>query len=296
MLSQAGRAIAAARLPDEWTLRRHGISASTDADQCVLDTTVGPNGGDQTSFAGVARALNSPSLAGPVTLGALWAANPDLKDAEIRIEGETWPRALELPIAPQALPPPPLSSEQDPNQARISTGGHVAFNIELRGRTAGEVSEELGLYPSLADAYVLHEGKRVELADGDPVEVQDYDGTPRIQIATGGPEQATLVEFWDRQRAMASYVEVDRSQPPAFGTPHLTGWALPALGDGDSPWPLMLWWALLYGLSILARYEPAAWTSVLDLEQSKLAVGLEQVLNVAEERIPERVWWELKGV
>jgi len=298
MLSQAGRAIAAARLADEWTLRGHGVTAKPDPDQPVLETTVGPQGGAQTSLAGVARAIDSAPLAGAATLGELWAANPDLKDVEIRIEGETWPRALKLEIGPQGIAPPgsPIGVK-DPEQEMISTGGHVGFSVELKGRTAGEVSKELALYPSLADAYALSDGHRVELAGEDPIPVQDYDGTPRVQIATECEKQSTFVDWWAGQQAMASYVEADRSQPPdLFGGPHLIGWALPALGGGDSPSPLMLWWALLYGLSILARYEPAVWTSALDLEQSPLAVGLEQVLRVAEERIPERVWWELEGI
>ena len=62
-----------------------------------------------------------------------------------------------------------------------------------------------------------------------------------------------------------------------------------------APHPLMLWWALLYGLSSLARYEPATWTAALDLDRSEIAVGLERVLDLAEEHVPKRVLRELRA-
>jgi hypothetical protein len=52
---------------------------------------------------------------------------------------------------------------------------------------------------------------------------------------------------------------------------------------------LLLWWALLLGLSSLARYEPAAWAAAIDLDSSELAVSLERVLDVASERLPMRI-------
>jgi hypothetical protein len=52
---------------------------------------------------------------------------------------------------------------------------------------------------------------------------------------------------------------------------------------------LLLWWGLLLGLSTFARYEPAAWTAAIDPEVSPLAVALERVLDIAQERIPSRV-------
>jgi hypothetical protein len=39
--------------------------------------------------------------------------------------------------------------------------------------------------------------------------------------------------------------------------------------------PLMLWWVLLFGLSMLARYVPGAWSEALAVNESSLAVPLE---------------------
>lgn len=69
----------------------------------------------------------------------------------------------------------------------------------------------------------------------------------------------------------------------------LLGFALPEIGGVPCPHPLMLWWALLVGLPSLTRYEPAAWSAAVDLDRSEMAVPLEQVLGLAEERLPARI-------
>lgn len=57
----------------------------------------------------------------------------------------------------------------------------------------------------------------------------------------------------------------------------------------------MLWWALLLGLSSLARYDPARWTAAIDLDASDLAVSFERVLDIAEQRVPARILEALTG-
>ena len=48
-------------------------------------------------------------------------------------------------------------------------------------------------------------------------------------------------------------------------------WLIPVVGDGRTGCPVLLWWVLLFGLSLLARYDPAVWRAALDLEQSPVA-------------------------
>jgi hypothetical protein len=64
-------------------------------------------------------------------------------------------------------------------------------------------------------------------------------------------------------------------------------WLTPVVGDG-SDWlpPVLLWWILLFGLSLLARYEPAAWRAALDLDQSPIADPLTQLLDDALVVVP----------
>jgi hypothetical protein len=69
---------------------------------------------------------------------------------------------------------------------------------------------------------------------------------------------------------------------------------LPTLpGQDERPAELMLWWALLYGLSIFARYHPGLWMEALAVDRSELAVPLEGVLDAALEAIPALIHQEL---
>jgi hypothetical protein len=52
---------------------------------------------------------------------------------------------------------------------------------------------------------------------------------------------------------------------------------------------LLTWWVLLFGFSMVARYEPAGWVSALRYDESDLAAPLEQLLDVGLDRVPELV-------
>ncbi len=51
----------------------------------------------------------------------------------------------------------------------------------------------------------------------------------------------------------------------------------------------MTWWGLLYALSMVARYEPDAWVDLLDVDESELAVPLQDLLEDALEVVPHLV-------
>jgi hypothetical protein len=52
----------------------------------------------------------------------------------------------------------------------------------------------------------------------------------------------------------------------------------------------MVWWAILYTLSMLARYHPEAWTVLTDADTSKFAVPIEYLLEVAQDSVPDVLW------
>lgn len=56
-----------------------------------------------------------------------------------------------------------------------------------------------------------------------------------------------------------------------------------------TPSGLMLWWMLLLALSSFARYEPARWTAAINPDESKIAVPLEETLEVASAMLPRLV-------
>jgi hypothetical protein len=68
-------------------------------------------------------------------------------------------------------------------------------------------------------------------------------------------------------------------------------WLVPSMGDVFLP-PLLLWWALLFGLASLARNEPAVWRAALDVE-APLGVPLRELLDEAIEATPH---WILRAL
>jgi hypothetical protein len=71
----------------------------------------------------------------------------------------------------------------------------------------------------------------------------------------------------------------------------------PALGGSDTPlYPLLAWWAILFALSMLARYEPASWTTHLDVDSSPDAVPLEIALSEALDACPQLMLHAIRAV
>lgn len=286
-LSQAGRAIAAAHLAAPWTLHGHGLSVKPDSGGSPLTTPVKPIGSGGDSFRGVATAVDSPVLNGPAQLGALWAANPDLRDVPIPQGAGAWPRALEFPLGPLTFRHMSPSIKADPETTPVNTGGMIGVSIDAPGRTGREITEALKHYPTMQGAFGLtSSGARAK--EDEEVHRGDANGIERANVGMAAPIEMMHVEWWRRQRALASIVEIDEAQPQ-YPAPQFVGRVLPMVGDGPSPHPLMLWWALLLGLSSLARYEPGMWTAAIDLDNSELAVSLERVLDLAAERVPKRI-------
>jgi hypothetical protein len=66
---------------------------------------------------------------------------------------------------------------------------------------------------------------------------------------------------------------------------------LPAVGiPPKEVHPLMVWWAILYTLLMLARYHPEAWTILTDVDRSEFAVPIEYLLDVAQDSVPDVLW------
>jgi len=63
-------------------------------------------------------------------------------------------------------------------------------------------------------------------------------------------------------------------------------WSRPALGGHRSHLSrLMTWWALLFAISNLARYEPALWSDALQFDNSEDAVPLDSMLALCHEEV-----------
>lgn len=51
----------------------------------------------------------------------------------------------------------------------------------------------------------------------------------------------------------------------------------------------MLWWTVLYALSMLARYQPKEWMSLMSVDKSDSAVAIEYILERATGFLPELI-------
>ena len=83
---------------------------------------------------------------------------------------------------------------------------------------------------------------------------------------------------------------------PTVAWPYLgQHWTFPDVGTaGVAANPIMPWWALLYALSMRARYEPQAWLDDLDVNRNPNAVALERALDLALS-VPPALVAELLG-
>ena len=254
-LSQAGRAIAAASTAadnNSYRLSGHGIKA-LDLDQRppLHALTVKDDGTG--SFTRLAQLLGSVSLPKGAPLGQLWAAIPDLLATPL----DTGSRQCLPVLQVQHV----QSSEEIP--------GELAWIVGLPERPGGydeipekEIQTILRSYPTLAGNHPLGEQVWIKA---------------RIDY-----RDRSTVRFWPH----GTYPWVP-DQP--YRDDH-DPWVFPPIdGAGNTLHPLLTWWALLFALSMLARYEPASWTSNLDVDVSPNAVPLEAALDEALGTCPELI-------
>jgi hypothetical protein len=271
-VSQAGRAIVAARLADPWRLSGHGLKAPSPADASAdpLRRVVKPDGSRTSerrrpSFAGVAEATGSGQLTSELELGALWAAIPEL-------------------MTP--LPQPPL----DPSWKRPLRVFRPVFD-PAHQRLADMRPLELliaGLPPDADLATLLRYLSDYPAAEG--ALMWHTPGMREDSIVTQiGPEGPMPVFCWPDVptdvRLRAQHLDAIAPDYRGRGARLL----FPRAGGRDALSPLMLWWALLFGLSTIARYDPETWVGALAVNDSELAVPIEAALDAARDALPELI-------
>ena len=248
-LSQAGRAIVAAHGQD-LHVEGHGLTEDrvNPAPGDLLHRKVKrfPAKHGRDAFGAVSRAIASPDLVDQVELGAVWAALPNTYP----IPGRSWRPDWRTPL--DVLDDGALTSQ--PGQARVQVAS-MAGNPHLD--PAATLRER---YPSLPE------------------------GT-RIQVTTGS--EALGAGNWVAVLTWSAGHDLDAIAPLEDRLARSSRHLLPTLpGQGGHLQPLMMWWLLLFGLSIFARYHPGLWASALDVDHSEHAVPLEAVLDRALEAVP----------
>lgn len=263
-LSQAGRAIAAARaVGASWQLRGHGIRVD-GLGEGLLELRLMDHG--KGSFTQLASILSSPSLSRPVTLSEVWSTLPETQ--EHPLPGVTapvvlnlWPERTDtgwsLALSPNAEGwlcglPPSLLQEPDPKQA---------------------IRRYMNHFPTAA-------GWEFPNGQLQHAPARGWGMCVRLRWLTDDSNLGRNER--DRQARL-------RELAVPYGDDDVL-WVPPALPGATQPLhPLLAWWAALYGLSMLARYEPAPWIEQLDVNRSPFAVSLEAMLDGALEACPKLV-------
>lgn len=266
-LSQAGRGIAAAWLAKEWQIGEHGLTeVRTDETwkaSGILNFKIKPQK-QRGAFGAVADSVGSTGLTGQVQLGALWSALP----GDSLPPGREW--LLALPLWPQTY----TQGQETLAKLGATQRGYVYLRDDQTPSEPKAVRALLSNYPAAADAQLET-----------PQDIFQQGWTP-----------------WGWGPALIKSVSPDSQQPSIAGQSYWAGqlpqykyerehWLLPVVGDGrDELTPLLLWWALLFGLSLLARYEPVTWRAVLDPDGSELAYNLERLLEEALDITPDLLY------
>jgi hypothetical protein len=128
----------------------------------------------------------------------------------------------------------------------------------------------------------------------------DRGGLEPPQWVAGGEARGQFVLWW---RSPSPHIEAVRGYVDMVAPEYRFDgerWLWPSTtGDGiNAPVllsPLMTWWALLLGLSIIARYEPANWGRLLEVGSCGWAVAIEHTLGRAINVIPHLVRDALLG-
>lgn len=244
-LSQAGRAITAARTPDGQgvspRVTGHGLKV-LDIDSLrpgadIFGLRVRGEGGRDTSFGRLAWLTGSDSLQPDgVSLAAVWMMLLEV--------------CLDFPI----------------------DGHHPTQIIDVNGDSFG-----LAVADDDEDARVLRAAypqlRPAELTGG------NYGWTGNTP---GEGMPVRRFHLPDAQKALSNY----------RGSSAL----MPACREGGGHLdPLLVWWVMLYALSMLARYRPVEWTRAIDVDKSPRAVWLEQLLDKALDAVPVQLHIALTG-
>jgi hypothetical protein len=268
-LNQAGRAlVAAAGLPTSWGA--HGLHATN------IDRLNGNPGqlivqeeGDG-AFQRVSAALGSNGLHHPTCMGALWASLPEL--SKTCPDEPTWLRPLLVVHQPQ-------------------------WGFKTTAETFSVLSPPSTRLPYMAVCGTVC-FERPVFASELPEILRDYSSTNGWTLRTPmGAEAQKCVELsWPAKAHSESdwFQRIDEIAEPYYLEDGR--WARATLeGAQLPPHPLMTWWILLYGLSMLCRYHPAAWSEILAPHSSRFAVATERLLDVALERLPHLVHEGITG-
>ncbi len=260
-LSQAGRAIAAARAGEAWQLHGHGIRAE-GLDAGLLKVQIRDSG--KGSFTQLASILGSPSLSEPATLPQICATLPETQEHPFS--------GVAVPIVLNMWP------------QRTDTGWSLVLSAKAEAWLCG-------LPSSLLEELEPKEAIRQFMGHFPTAAGWDFPDGNLDHVPAQGRGMCIRLRWLTDDSGLGRSEPDRQARLREIAVPYGDGdvlWVPPALPGAVQPLhPLLAWWATLYGLSMLARYEPAPWVEHLDVNRSDVAVSLEAMLDGALEACPK---------
>lgn len=276
---QAGKAIAAAWSDGDPPIEGHGLtedrprkgagnSTPPEWHDDILRFRVRPHKGQPGVFGAVAAVLGTAQLTGSVELGALWSALP-----------EVTPPPSKAPWLLALLVHPHIYEAGVPQYMWSAFRGYVWLRRQPTPSDIAGLNNLLAKYPDGI-------GAGTETSEGTP----DIYPTPRgLGISIQWPKPEVQARYGEPIPAELIASHVNNRIPLYQRTSE--HWMIPAVGDKEDQLPpLLLWWILLFGLSLLARYQPAAWRAALDLDRSPCADPLTALLDEALTIVPDLLY------
>lgn len=271
-LAAPSRAAARSLEGENWRLKTHGIK-TTGFHLPFPDIEIRTDApGTQGSFVKVSEVLDSPA----------WEKDP------LRLE-DVWdllPPNLSYPLTTRDRLTPLYT-----DGVSVGTHDHSLLSVPvcdipdrvIDAGTREALADFLVSYPAVAqhESYVTT-GALTRGPDAPPdyTRYQHGGGELRMNwlmpkgVGTGFDGMATGAERVAHLRTMTRGYAGSR-------------YFLPVLGSMKQELhPLMGWWAVLYTLSMLARYEPATWGTLINVDTSKYAVPIERLLERAINHLP----------
>lgn len=266
-LAQAGWAVTAADTKtDHWRLPGgHGITTDPVqnavngklADFALFDAGRG-------SFTKLADVLSAASLPERTPLGQLWGLL--VEDERFALPGMGTARPLTVGGVAGTSAALVTIGDFPTHLLTTSAGNDTTLQAQAWAEQRRQVTAYLAQYPDLA------------------------------KCASSLPEGRPLTTLGHSANEFALQVTLQRGEgdpelvPPTTGYRGQRGYAFPQVGGSPRPaHPFLLWWAVSFGLSMLARYEPTGWADRISVNNSGDATPIEHLLDRALVVAPELI-------
>jgi hypothetical protein len=269
-LNQATRAIVGTLAePDaKWAISGHGITCPNLDTETTLGDVQVVDRGKNASFQMLGKYTNSPTLPQSLPLREVWASLPEGADVPLQGSLSLW-SAVKFGSA---------------------NGERSMFETLWRDRNGvvarlGGLPYDLGGAQTVEEVQALLWQKYPAIGFLKPALAPDgrLDGGWQLNSNRLGLGLTVADDVPEKEELELRGMDILRAG-------HLIYWnsrtvytrIIPVLPGNTTPLsPLVTWWAILFTLSMLARYQPSSWTRMLDIDSSPDAPAVEYLLDEA---------------